>query len=1375
MASFTDANPGSHLSDFSSTPVITWGDGQTSNGTLSYSGGTYSITGSHTYAEKGSFAATVAITDVDGNTANPGSTITVDDAALTPVAVTVAPQLEGAALNNVVIASFTDANPGDHIGDFSASLITWGDGNTSAGTLHYIGSNTYTITGSHTYSDEGSFASTVAITDVDGNTANLGSTITVNDAALVATGQSISTVEGGLFNAAVATFTDANPGNNTGDFTATINWGDTSSSAGAISYANGTYTVSGSHTYADEGSHPVNITINDIGGQQAVAFSQMTIADAALVATGQSVSAVEGALFNNTVATFTDANPGNHTGDFTATINWGDSSTAQGVISFANGTYTVSGSHTYVDEGSHPVNVTINDLGGQQAVASSLATISDAALAATGQSVSAVEGALFNGAVATFTDANPGNHTGDFTATITWGDSSSSAGVISFNNGTYTVNGSHTYADEGSHPVNVTINDLGGQQAFASNQATIADATLAASGQSVSAVEGALFNGAVATFTDANPGNHSGDFTATITWGDSFSSGGVISFSNGTYTVSGSHTYADEGGHPINITINDIGGQQATAIGQATITDAALASAGRNVSAIEGILFNGAVATFTDANPGNHTGDFTATINWGDNIASAGTLSFSNGTYTVNGSHIYADEGSHPVGVIINDVGGQQSSASSQATITDAALAAAGQNVSTVEGALFNGTVATFTDVNPGSHIGDFTATINWGDNSSSGGFISFSNGTYSVNGSHVYADEGSHQVSVSINDIGSSHATALSLATISDANLIATGQDVLAIEANPFSGPVASFSDANLNAPATDFTAVINWGDGHFSNGTITANGNGNFTVKGVHTYAFIGTDPISVVITDIGGAQATASSSATVTPASLTSSSQNIFTTEGMVYNAQVANFVEGNLSAVVGNFVANVNWGDGQITTDVISGGNGHFTVNGSHIYSEEGSHTISVAIDDIVDSAHTSTAATVTIADAPIAVSGNNIVASRGTTYNGVIATFSDADIHAPIGDYVANINWGDGITSQGIIVPNGNGNYTVTGSHSFALSGSDALTVTIVDVGGSTNLSTHIATVNGLNITPPPQVITPSIDNGNKNSQNTVEILIPPGEVLAAAANTPLAAQNLINQLSHNSIDAILYGGNQWFATRSVNFEIATVEAALDDMVSIHNSFLSLEQNLNNQIEIVSETGNVLVESPSIAPVEHLTNENNYAITQIESAPNNNLVFDMFFSAAVALAMAKSNIFYIKGSTFNGPVATFTYPAKGANVNDFKSIIEWGDGETSIGIIQSTGDGNFVVNGDHTYPDNKSYNVKIDIQGPGGFNTKAGNAIIINDKAELYKPDVEGISMAAKLLSGPKNGSLGFHMDGSLFYNPNAEFGADFFRIWNKQI
>jgi streptogramin lyase len=64
--------------------------------------------------------------------------------------------------------------------------------------------------------------------------------------------------------------------------------------------------------------------------------------------------------------------------------------------------------------------------------------------------------------------------------------------------------------------------------------------------------------------------------------------------------------------------------------------------------------------------------------------------------------------------------------------------------------------------------------------------------------------------------------------------------------------GIIGAFHDPDSAAAAGSYTAIISWGDGTLTSGTITATANGNFNVSGTHTYAGTGTSAISVTITD-------------------------------------------------------------------------------------------------------------------------------------------------------------------------------------------------------------------------------------------------------------------------------------------------------------------------------------------------------------------------------------------------------------------------------------------------------------------------------------------------------------------------------------------
>ena len=192
---------------------------------------------------------------------------------------------------------------------------------------------------------------------------------------------------------------------------------------------------------------------------------------------GTSISATEGSGFTGTVASFTDPNGGEPASQYTATIDWGDGSTSAGQISGpTGGPFTVSGSHTYTEEGNYTVTVTVTnvDYSADQGVSQSAATIADAALSSSCAAPSNSAQA-FSGPTATFSDGDPNGMTSDYSATIDWGDGSSSAGAISpgTGSGPYSVSGTHAYSSTGPFTITTTIDDAGGSQTVATCQTLV--------------------------------------------------------------------------------------------------------------------------------------------------------------------------------------------------------------------------------------------------------------------------------------------------------------------------------------------------------------------------------------------------------------------------------------------------------------------------------------------------------------------------------------------------------------------------------------------------------------------------------------------------------------------------------------------------------------------------------------------------------------------------------------------------------------------------------------------------------------------------------------------------------------------------------------
>ncbi len=225
-------------------------------------------------------------------------------------------------------------------------------------------------------------------------------------------------------------------------------------------------------------------------------------------------------------------------------------------------------------------------------------------------------------------------------------------------------------------------------------------------------------------------------------------------------------------------------------IGAYEVQDQAVApGAPRTLSGGEGQAVSGTVATFSDGDaPAG--GDFTATINWGDGSApTAGIVTpvgGQPGTFAVTGAHVYAEGGSFTGTVAITDSDSSGASAGFSAAIGDFALTASGGltlngTESTADTGPVSGTVATFTDADPGEAAAHFAATIAWGDGTSSAGTVSGpAGGPFSVSGAHSYAEDRTYTITVSISDVGGATATATSRAVIADPAGVALLLDIL-------------------------------------------------------------------------------------------------------------------------------------------------------------------------------------------------------------------------------------------------------------------------------------------------------------------------------------------------------------------------------------------------------------------------------------------------------------------------------------------------------------------------------------------------------------------------------------------------------------------
>lgn len=603
----------------------------------------------------------------------------------------------------------------------------------------------FNIKGDHTYAEPGTYVIHITITDANGNSVVAKASVNVVAGPLVATAAygPLSTVAGAALPdyTSLATFTDFrfNDGvaPDSASYTVKIDWGDgtdaTSGKVEPLVYywlaaetgvksaiagfvpedlpTHPSFNVTGSHSYAKPGTYKISLTIADEKGDTVATADTAEVVASVLKAQGVPVSAFPGQAFEDLpVASFRDAAGPLPADAYTAKIDWGDGSDptsgeiggpywiyAGGPIGIKDppdpgGFLQVMGSHTYAKAGKYTITVTIDGPGDSSATATTTATV--AGILAQGLDVAATTKVdLQPLSVASFQVPGADASASDFTATIEWGDGTTSAGTISqpgwFTVGAptpkvsadggwgdenplswFTVQGSHAYAQAGKYTIAVTITATSGQTGTTSSTATVNDEVLKATAAGITATAGKSTGGvAVAKFTDSVLGADPGRFKATIDWGDGTTTDGTIvgdflpypvplggdpagkgSDSAGnalpvplpiiwpmsSYRVMGKHSYAEPGTFRIRVTITKLDGDTVSVDGKAGVSappTPGKASGVPGTPVVAGTVTTlRKLATFSTNAPVKPS-DFKVTIRWGDGSpASGGKLQLAPGS-----------------------------------------------------------------------------------------------------------------------------------------------------------------------------------------------------------------------------------------------------------------------------------------------------------------------------------------------------------------------------------------------------------------------------------------------------------------------------------------------------------------------------------------------------------------------------------------------------------------------------------------------------------------------------------------------------------------------------------------------------------------------
>jgi large repetitive protein len=1346
VAKFTDPDPAAVAGDFSAS--IDWGDGSPQTiGTISLSSGVFSVVGSHTYGDEGTYTINVLI---QGNGVDPllaVNSATIADAALSAPAGVPAFTTQGSPLNSVVLGTFTDANLSASAADFLAT-IGWGDGSApTTGFVHLIGGSAtgvnFSVSGSHLYATSGVFPISITVLDDGGSSTSISTSATVSTSNLTDVAVfPIAAIEGAATpaGAVIGTFTDAGGADPVGNYTVTIAWGDGTTTSGSVAPIGGSSfnIIAPAHTYAEEGTFVVTVTVTDSDGSgPSSAANLAVVGDAALTASSPGpIAATEGApLTGVVVATFTDANPGAPVSDFTATINWGDGSVSTGVVTQPGGVgtpFNVSGTHTYAEEGAYTVSVLIVDDGGSQASTTTVVNVAEAPITVNSTPLAIVGTEnieLTNTDVATFTSSNPFETASSFLATISWGDGSpSTAGIITVDAlKTFHISGSHTYTSTGSFAIVITITEADDLTLLAQTtaSATIVSSPLIVNGVAVLGTEGIALPNAqnatngtvVATFSDNGGTDAIADYTASIDWGNGLVTPGTIIPVGGPNFVviaptAPSVTYAEEGLYTVHVTITDSdnntspGFFQASTFSTATVRDANLTAdpSQPTVAATQQLMFTSMnVSKFTDANPTAPVGDFSATIDWGDGTpASAGIVVQPGGVGTaffVTGNHIYAQpttaaSGPYVVRATIHDAGGKVLVTSTTAQVVASTITGTSVTIPATESQpISNAIVAYFTDSGVPGPVSSYSASINWGTGAPAtiGQIVLLGGNSFAVEGSFTYSEENltpgvPYVITVTVNHNGVPATTILSAAQVADAPIVGVAVPVFATEGAAVTGTVGFFTDTDPAGTGSDYTAVIHWGDGTNSSGTIVPNGSG-WSVTGAdpvsgagHVYAEEGSYAFSVTVTDAGGSQFTAFQTAAVIDAALTATAVNPTVPEFPAFSGVVATFTDADPAGTVADYSATINWGNGIVQPGTINiGPTGLFQVSGTQLF-DQGTFPVIVTIHDAGGAVATAIS-TITVTDSPLtAGAAVTIHQVEGKAFETVVGTYTDPDLNATIADFSASIAWGDGSSSAGVLGELTSGSFQVTGSHTYAEEGTYTETITVKDVGGSTVTLTGTALVGDAKLT----------------SQGT-SIVSTEGGLFSSAVAT-------FTDANPNATAGEFAVGVDWGdGTANPTTEIAVQGNSPNGVTFIVGSAHIYAQEGHYTVTIV------IVDAGGSRTV---------ATTQAT-------VVDANLTASPLQPTVSGTDSIILG----GPVVAFLDGNPKAVSGDFQASIDWGDGTPrSTGTISDPGGPGFafLVTGFHTYDDprvtggNGTFNITVTITDDGGETLTVNNTATVAD-------------------------------------------------------
>jgi PKD repeat protein len=912
--------------------------------------------------------------------------------------------------------------------------VTWSVSHTAdAGTTCSIADGS-TLTPTVTCNDDALVTATLSVDDGVNPPVTSSAQVTIGNAFPAADALAVPATPVPLGTAATASVPFTDDGSND-THSASVAWGDTTSTTATVTESAGSGTADASHVYAAPGLYTVSMTLSDDDGASVVRTAQITVNGPPSADAGGPYSGSEG-LPTALAGTAVDPD-GDPLG-----IAWTfvPGALDAGASCSSTGETTLTPTVTCTDDAVVAADLTADD--GVNPAAVSSTTVAVANEAPLLGALAVTSGPIAPGAsvsvVAPFTDDGTNDtHVAD----VDWGDLTTDVATVGESGGTGSVSASHAYASPGIYPVTLTLHDddLGSDVRTATvvvNSPPTADA-----GGPYAGLEGApLALAGTATDADGDP--------VTITWAFSVAAApGTVCSPIGAGTLTPTLICNDDAVVTATMTAFDgvnapVSDTTTIAVGNAApLVGAAVPSAETVPTSTEVSI---GLAWSDDGTNDTHS----ATIDWGDGAVEPGIVGGSATSGTVSGSHAYATSGSYTVTVTVTDDDGAATIVTTSVLVNGAPTVGAGGPYSGVEGAAV-ALVGTAADPDADTLLVSWTSNVVASDVGTTCALA----GADTLTPSLTCDDDATVDVTLTVADGVNPTVVDTASVVIENADP-AVGAPVAVPNPAPLGTPITLFTGFTDPGVNDVHSATIDWDDGAVGAGSVSeSSGTGN--VNGSHTYSTPGTYTVSVSVSDTDGGTSAATTTVVVNaPPEIDAAGPYAGLEGGPVALAGTATDADGDPLALSWSFATSVDAG-GSCTMS------GTATLVPSVTCSDDATITATLTADDGVNPPVSDTT-TLTVANQAPGIGLVTVPAAPvpiGTSVN-ALTTFVDAGTND---GHTAVVDWGDGTTSPGVVSEAG-GNGSVSGGHAYAAAGTYTVAVTVTDDDGGVVVGTAASRV-----------------------------------------------------------------------------------------------------------------------------------------------------------------------------------------------------------------------------------------------------------------------------------------------------------------------